>query len=184
MESILNSVNKSIEEKWAPILKANPKKKFKSSESQNEPTPKASCSFSNPETIDQNLEEISNSDNFDSEAEEFSSDREILKSALNKKKKFHVSPKIIFSPENIPKLISEHMQVSQPLTKISSFSVHVSDNTISLVKGQMKNPIATDKFDVTTRDSEMSDIFSRVNSRYSVYDIPENCFSISPSNRF
>ena len=75
------------------------------------------------------------------------------------------------------------MQVSQPLTKYSSFSINISDNTISLVKRQMENPIATDKFDIT-RDSEMSDIFSHVNSRFSIYDIPENCFSVSPSNRF
>ena len=30
----------------------------------------------------------------------------------------------------------------------------------------------------------MSDIFSHVNSRFSIYDIPENCFSVSPSSRF
>ena len=30
MTTILNSVNKTIEEKWAPTLKVNPKKKLKS----------------------------------------------------------------------------------------------------------------------------------------------------------
>ena len=189
METIMHSVNKTIEDKWAPILKANPKKKSKSNEIQSElniDNPRASCSFSNSETVNQNLEENSISDNYESEAEDFSSEEEIIKSEQNKSKmkKFHVAPKIIFSPENVPKLIAEHMKISQPITKNSSFSVHISNNTIGLLKGQMENPITINKFDIKTQDSEMSEIFSHINSKFSVYDIPENCFSVSPSNKF
>ena len=83
---------------------------------------------------------MSNSDNFDSETEEFSFEEEAHKPSQNKnkKRKFHVTSKIIFSRENIPKLISEHIQVSQPITKNSSFSVNISNNTIGLIKGQME----------------------------------------------
>ena len=97
--------------------------------------------------IDENCEEDSNSDNFNSEAEEFPSEEEVYKPsyAKDKKKKFHVAPKIFFSPENIPKLTSEHMQLSQPITKNSSFSVNISNNTLGLTKGQLENPSITRK---------------------------------------
>ena len=136
--------------------------------------------------IHENCEEDSNSDNFNSEAEEFPSEEEVYKPsyAKDKKKKFHVAPKIFFSPENIPKLTSEHMQLSQPITKNSSFSVNISNNTMGLIKGQLENPISLEKFNIKTRDSEMSDIFSHINSRFSVHEIPDNCFSISPSSRY
>ena len=116
----------------------------------------------------------------------FSSEEEVHKPShtKNKRKKFHVAFKIIFSPEHIPKLISEHIQVSQPITKNSSFSVTISNNTIGPIKGQLKNPISLEKFDIKTRDSEMSEIFSHINSRFSVHEIPDNCFSIYPSSRY
>ena len=37
MATILNSVNKTIEEKWAPALKDNPKKKPKNNDDLQEP---------------------------------------------------------------------------------------------------------------------------------------------------
>ena len=76
------------------------------------------------------------------------------------------------------------MQVLQPITKNSSFSVNISNNTMGLIKGQLENPISLEKFDIKTRDPEMSDIFSHINSRFSVHEIPDNCFSISPSSRY
>ena len=55
------------------------------------------------EAVDQNVEQVSNSDYFDLEAEEFSSEEETHKPSQNKKKrKFHVAPQNnFFSPENI-----------------------------------------------------------------------------------
>ena len=49
MATILNSVNKTIEEKWVQILKVNPKKKQKHKDIQQDPNinnPKPSCSYS------------------------------------------------------------------------------------------------------------------------------------------
>ena len=88
-----------------------------------------------------------------------------------------MAPKTIFLLENIPKLISQHMHASvTSYKKNSSFSVNISNNTIGLIKGQLENPITLEKFDIKTRDSDMSDIFSHINLRFSVHEIPDNFF--------
>ena len=181
-------MNKSIEDKWAPILNNNPQKKQrKAQEPEKEKTsdPKPSCSFSNPEEEEIEEEEDTNLDFNVSEEEFVFSEDESEKNVCskNKKKKFTVAPTVIFSPENVPKLISDNMEVSSPLTKNSCYSINISNKTIGLLKGHMENPMSSEKFDIKTKDSEMLEIFSHFNSKFPVADIPDNCFSLSPTIR-
>ena len=94
----------------------------------------------------------------------------------------NIAPKIIFSKQEIPKIYNQ-IRVGPPSTKNANFSIQLSDNIVSLIKGIKQTHVPSPKFDIKSGDSYFNQILSHANSRFMATEVPEDCFRIAATSR-
>ena len=94
----------------------------------------------------------------------------------------NIAPRIVFSKQEIPKIYNQ-TRVGPPSTKNANFSIQLSDNIVSLIKGIKQTHVPPPKFDIKSGDSYFNQVLSHANSKFMATEVPDDCFRIAASSR-
>ena len=131
--------------------------------------------YSEESTIETDSEELNESEN------SYNAETGFVKMTPIKGK--NIEPTIRFKMEEVPKFYSDNLKISPPSTKNGKFTVNMSDEVISIIKGVQISGSSMERYDVLSEDNSINDILSHANASFTVSKVPEDCFKISSYNR-